>query len=127
MPDTVDPIAARIARILESKRRGNAEMLSALNVAEEAWERLNKEVDTAIGSEFDLLTTEHDAVLAAKDRLENPDAEPTDKGFVFTGRVFDRSTRRRPAAAVRARPARGRRPSRSPTGSPTPRACTAWS
>ena len=88
-----DPVTARIARILDVKRRDNAEVLSALKVAEEAWEGLNKEVDTVIASEFDLLATERDAVLAARDRLENPDTEPSEKGFVFAGRVFDRATK----------------------------------
>ena len=87
-----DPIALRIARILDSKARENKEVLSALNVAEEAWERLNKEVDTSIGTEFDLLATERAAVLGAKDRLDNPDEDPAEDGFVFTGRVFDRTT-----------------------------------
>lgn len=91
--DHEDPVAVRIARILEAKRRDNEEVLSALNVAEEAWERLNKEVDTAIGQEFDLLATERDAVLAAKDRLDNPDTSPSDQGFVFTGQVFERTTK----------------------------------
>ena len=72
--DIDDPVAARIARILDVKRRDNAEVLSALKVAEDAWERLNKEVDTTIGQEFDLLASERDAVLAARDRLETPDA-----------------------------------------------------
>jgi hypothetical protein len=88
----VDPVALRIARRLDAKRRDNAEMLSALKVAEEAWERLNKEVDTVIGQEFDLQSTELDAVRAARDRLEEPDTEPTEEGFVFSGRVFDRAS-----------------------------------
>ena len=87
-----DPVTARIARLLDVKRRDNAEVLSALKVAEESWEGLNKEVDTVIASEFDLLATERDAVLAARDRLQNPDTQPSEKGFVFAGRVFDRAT-----------------------------------
>jgi len=89
----LDPVAARIARILDAKRRDNAQILSALKVAEDAWERLNKEVDTVIGQEFDLLASERAAVLAAKDRLETPDTEPSELGFVFTGRVFDNATK----------------------------------
>ena len=100
-----DPIALRIARILESKARDNKEVLSALNVAEEAWERLNKEVDTSIGTEFDLLATERAAVLAAKERLDNPDEDPTDEGFAFTGRV---STARPSPGCPALRPRRGR-------------------
>ena len=92
MSTDTDPVAARIARLLDIKRRDNAEVLSALKVAEESWEGLNKEVDTVIASEFDLLATERDAVLAARDRLEDLDAEPSENGFVFAGRVFDRAT-----------------------------------
>jgi hypothetical protein len=91
--DIDDPVAARIARILDVKRRDNAEVLSALKVAEDAWERLNKEVDTTIGQEFDLLASERDAVLAARDRLETPDDQPIENGFVFAGRVFDSATK----------------------------------
>ncbi len=87
-----DPVTARIARLLDVKRRDNAEVLSALKVAEESWVGLNKEVDTVIASEFDLLATERDAVLAARDRLQNPDTQPSEKGFVFAGRVFDRTS-----------------------------------
>jgi hypothetical protein len=91
--DIDDPVAARIARILDAKRRDNAEVVSALKVAEDAWERLNKEVDTTIGQEFDLLASERDAVLAARDRLETPDDQPIEKAFVFAGRVFDNATK----------------------------------
>lgn len=91
--DVQDPVAARIARILDAKRRGNAEILSSLKVAEESWERLNKEVDTAIGHEFDLVASERDAVQAARDRLEDPGKEPSDDGFVVTGRVFDNTSK----------------------------------
>jgi Helix-hairpin-helix domain len=91
--DVDDPVGARIARILDAKRRDNAEVLSALKVAEDAWERLNKEVDTTIGQEFDLLASERDAVLAARDRLETPDDQPIEKAFVFAGRVFDNATK----------------------------------
>jgi hypothetical protein len=87
--DFDDPVQARLARILDAKRRDNADILSALKVAEDAWERLNKEVDTAIGQEFDLIRSEQDAVLAARDRLDNPDTGPVEKQFVFAGRVFD--------------------------------------
>ena len=87
--DRDDPVQARLARILDAKRRDNADILSALKVAEDAWERLNKEVDTAIGQEFDLTSSELTAVQAALDRLDSPNTEPTDKSFVFAGRVFD--------------------------------------
>ena len=87
--DLDDPVQARLARILDAKRRDNADILSALKVAEDSWERLNKEVDTAIGQEFDLINSEQTAVLAARDRLDNPDTDPADKNFVFAGRVFD--------------------------------------
>jgi len=91
--DVDDPVGARITRILDAKRRDNAEVLSALRVAQDAWERLNKEVDTTIGQEFDLLASERDAVLAARDRLQTPDDQPTENGFVFAGRVFDNATK----------------------------------
>ena len=71
-----DPIALRIARILDSKARDNKEVLSALNVAEEAWERLNKEVDTSIGTEFDLLATERAAVLGRQGPARQPGRGP---------------------------------------------------
>ena len=88
-----DPVQARLARILDGKRRDNADILSALKVAEDAWERLNKEVDTAIGQEFDLISSEQAAVLAARDRLDNPDTDPADKNFVLAGRVFDATSK----------------------------------
>ena len=87
--DRDDPVQARLARILDAKRRDNADILSALKVAEDAWERLNKEVDTAIGQEFDLTSSELTAVLAALDRLDSPNTDPSGKSFVFAGRVFD--------------------------------------
>jgi hypothetical protein len=92
-PDTTDPVQARIARILDAKRRDNAQILAALKVAEDAWDGLNKEVDTSIGAEFDLLSSEHDAVLAARDRLDSPDTEPVEEGFVIAGRVFVAATK----------------------------------
>jgi Helix-hairpin-helix domain len=91
--DLDDTVQARLARILDAKRRDNADILSALRVAEDAWERLNKEVDTAIGQEFDLISSEQAAVLAARDRLDNPNTDPVDKSFVFAGRVFDAATK----------------------------------
>jgi len=91
--DLDDPVQARLARILDGKRRDNADILSALKVAEDSWERLNKEVDTAIGQEFDLISSEQTAVLAARDRLDNPDTDPADKNFVFAGRVFDATSK----------------------------------
>src|SRR4051812_37998080 len=91
--DLDDPVQTRLARILDAKRRDNADILSALKVAEDSWERLNKEVDTAIGQEFDLISSEQTAVLAARDRLDNPDTDPADKNFVFAGRVFDATSK----------------------------------
>ena len=91
--DLDDPVQARLARILDAKRRDNADLLSALKVAEDAWERLNKEVDTAIGQEFDLISLEQTAVLAARDRLDNPNTDPADTNFVFAGRVFDATSK----------------------------------
>lgn len=87
--DDQDPVTARIARILDAKRRDNAEVVSALKVAEDAWERLSKEVDTAIGEEFDLVNAEQEAVLAAKQRLLEPEVTPSDESFVIAGRVFE--------------------------------------
>ena len=91
--DLDDPVQARLVRIFDAKRRDNANILSALKVAEDSWERLNKEVDTAIGQEFDLISSEQTAVLAARDRLDNPDTDPADKNFVFAGRVFDATSK----------------------------------
>jgi hypothetical protein len=91
--DLDDPVQARLARILDAKRRDNADILSALKVAEDAWERLNKEVDTAIGQEFDLISSEQTAVLAARDRLDGPNTDPEEKNFVFAGRVFDATSK----------------------------------
>jgi hypothetical protein len=88
-----DPVQVRLARIFDAKRRDNADILSALKVAEDSWERLNKEVDTAIGQEFDLIGSEETALLAARDRLDNPDTDPDDKNFVFAGRVFDATSK----------------------------------
>ena len=91
--DFDDPVQARLARIFDAKRRDNADILSALKVAEDSWERLNKEVDTAIGQEFDLISSEQAAVLAARDRLDSPDTDPVEKQFVFAGRVFDATSK----------------------------------
>lgn len=87
-----DPVVARIARILEAKRRDNADVLSALRVAEDAWEELGKEVDTAIGDEFDLVNAEQQAVQAARGRLVEPEFEPSEQHFVVVGRVFERDS-----------------------------------
>jgi hypothetical protein len=91
--DLDDPVQVRLARILDAKRRDNADILSALKVAEDAWERLNKEIDTAIGQEFDLISSEETAVLAARDRLDSPNSDPAEKSFVFAGRVFEETSK----------------------------------
>jgi predicted flap endonuclease-1-like 5' DNA nuclease len=85
-----DPVLRRIARILDAKRGDNEQVLGALKGAVDAWEGLNKEVDTAIGAEFDLLTTEREAVLAAQKRLKKPATLPSDEGFVVGGRIFEK-------------------------------------
>lgn len=84
-----DPVCRRIARILDAKRRENEEVLGALKAVDDAWEGLNKEVDATIGTEFDLMEAEREAVLAAKKRLDKPRTEPVDEGFVLGGKVRD--------------------------------------
>lgn len=91
--DIEDPVVARIAHIVDAKRRDNADILSGLTVAEEAWEELTKEIDTAIGQEFDLMGLEQESVLAAMARLDNPDLGASGEGFTFAGRIVERSSR----------------------------------
>ncbi len=84
-----DPVCRRIARILDAKRRENEKVLGALKAVDDAWEGLNKEVDAAIGTEFDLMEVEREAVLAAKKRLKKSRVVPVDEGFVLGGKVRD--------------------------------------
>ncbi len=84
-----DPVCRRIARILDAKRRENEKVLGALKAVDDAWEGLNKEVDAAIGTEFDLMEVERVAVLAAKKRLKKSRVVPVDEGFVLGGKVRD--------------------------------------
>jgi hypothetical protein len=103
-----DPIVARIERIVEGKRRDNAEALSALKVADDAWGPLGKEIETAIGDEFDLVNAEREAVEAAKGRLVEPEVTPSEEGFVVAGRVFERESKTGlPGVLVRIAPERG--------------------
>lgn len=92
-----DPVLRRIARILDAKRRNSEEALGALKSVDRSWDELNKEVDQAIGTEFDLLGAEERAVKAARGRLER-----------FQGEIPGREEMGEEEAEEEAEPARRR-------------------
>ena len=55
-----DPVIRRMQRILDAKRRENERTIGALDRLDESWESMNKELDEAIGSEFELMTATRD-------------------------------------------------------------------
>lgn len=99
-----DPVLRRIARILDAKRRDNEEALGALKSVDRSWDELNKEVDQAIGTEFDLLGAEERAVKAARDQLEpfEEGVPETEEGMEEGGEMMNEAEPARRRVADRA-------------------------
>lgn len=84
----IDPVALRLARILEGKKAANEDVLAKIKSLTGSWEKLNKALEGDIKGEFELMELEAQALVETLGDLKKNSTKPDRNAFTISGKVL---------------------------------------